>query len=141
MYFTLPGNARRKTMKESVNIIETGTIITLESNLNVSELPWNAHPKCQGVALKHVITGNMTGGQLSCHIVRVQAGCEISEHVHPDKLELHEVLIGHGHGILKNKEVPYQAGVSVIIPANEPHRVIAGTEDIYLLAKFTPALL
>lgn len=128
-------------MKEFVNCLNAGTVTTLENSINVSELPWNAHPKCQGVALKHVITGQMTGGQLSCHIVRVQAGCEISEHVHPDKLELHEVLSGQGRGVLKDQTIPYQAGISVIIPANEPHRVIAGDEDVYLLAKFTPALM
>jgi quercetin dioxygenase-like cupin family protein len=128
-------------MKEFVKAIDEGKIVCLEHEMNAAHLRWNAHPMYKGVMLKHLITGESTNSQLSCHLVKIQAGCEIGEHVHADKLELHEVLSGHGKGILVNKEILYLAGTSVIIPANEPHKVIAGEEDMYLLAKFTPALV
>jgi quercetin dioxygenase-like cupin family protein len=128
-------------MKEHVKAIDEGKIVCFENEINAAHLTWNAHPKCKGVSLKHLITGKSTNGQLSCHLVRIEAGCEISEHVHADNLELHEILSGHGKGILVHKEIPYLAGTSVVIPANELHKVTAEEEDIYLLAKFTPALI
>ena len=128
-------------MKEYVNAIEAGKIVCLENEMDATQLECNAHAKCKGVSLKHLVTDKSTGGKLSCHLVRIQAGCEISEHVHPDKLELHEILSGQGKGILVHKEIPYLAGTYVVISANAPHRVIAGEEDVYLLAKFTPALV
>lgn len=128
-------------MKEHVSTIDHGRIVCLENEVDTAHLAWNAHPKCEGVFLKHLVTGEATHGQLSCHLVRIEAGCEISEHVHPDRLELHEVLSGQGTGTLREKEIPYLAGTSVVIPANEPHRILAGEEEVYLLAKFTPALV
>ena len=128
-------------MKEHVSTIDHGRIVCLENEVDAAHLAWNAHPKCKGVSLKHLVTGEATQGQLSCHLVRIEAGCKISQHVHPTQLELHEVLSGQGTGMLREKEIPYLAGTSVVIPANEPHRVLAGEEDVYLLAKFTPALV
>ena len=116
-------------------------IFGLEQEIDVSQLQWNPHPTCQGVALKHLVTGKLTDGRLSCHLVKIDAGCEISEHVHEGQLELHEVLSGQGTGNLLAQEIPYIAGTSVVIPANISHKVLAGEEPLYLLAKFTPALV
>ncbi len=128
-------------LNDYLNILQDGAIISAEQATQTAALAWNQHPTCPGVALKHLITGKQTGGALSCHIVKVAAGCEITEHIHADKLELHEILSGNGVGVLVAQEIPYIAGTAVIIPASQPHKVSAGAEDLYLLAKFTPALL
>ena len=128
-------------MNDLVNTFDAATIVNLHDTIQASHLPWNAHPTCQGVALKHLITGACTQGHLSCHLVRIEAGCEIGEHTHPDKLELHEVLHGEGKARLEEQSIAYRPGTAVVIPANTPHRVIAGDQDLYLLAKFTPALV
>ena len=52
-----------------------------------------------------------------------------------------QVLEGQGKAFLNGKEIEYESGVSVVIPADIKHSVIAGNEDLYLLAKFAPALL
>ena len=116
-------------------------IFSLEQESESSQLPWNSHPTCEGVALKHLITGELTDGRLSCHLVKIDAGCEISEHVHAGQLELHEVLSGEGTGSLPGREIPYATGATVVIPADTAHKVLAGENTLYLLAKFTPALL
>lgn len=128
-------------MKAHLEILEAAKIIGLSHETETAHLNWNPHPKCRGVALKHLLTGETTDGKLSCHLVRIQAGCEISEHIHAEQFELHEVVSGQGTGVLVDKEISYLPGTTVIIPANKPHKVIAGKEDVYLLAKFTPALL
>jgi len=105
-------------------------------------LPWNPHPTFPGVALKHLVTGADTRGALSAHLVRVEPGCCLLEHVHPDKLELHDVVQGAGTCALADKTVRYEPGACGLIPANVAHSVRADAgESLYILAKFAPALL
>lgn len=120
---------------------EQGTIITPETRQTIRDLPWNKHATCEGVFLKHLITGAVTNGQFSCHLVRVQAGHEISEHIHAKNWELHEVIAGDGRGFLNGQELSYQPGNTIVIPLGEKHRVVAESADLYLWAKFIPALI
>jgi len=129
------------TTNEIVKKIDGGKIIYLEKEMDAKELDWNAHPTFKGVFLKHLVKGEDTDGKFSCHLVKVEAGCEIGEHVHEGQFELHEVIAGNGEGVLVGKKIPYQLGVSVVIPNGIKHKVIAGEEDLYLLAKFVPALV
>jgi quercetin dioxygenase-like cupin family protein len=109
---------------------------------DLAALPWNPHPTFPGVAMKHLVTGSDTDGTLSAHLVRVEPGCCLMEHVHPDKLELHEVVLGAGTCALAGKTVRYEPGACGLIPANVAHSVRADAENfLYILAKFAPALL
>ena len=124
-----------------VRKIDEGKIVYLEEEVGVKNLDWNAHTAFKGVFLKHLVKSEHTGGKFSCHLVKVKSGCEIGEHVHEDNWELHEVIDGNGKGVLGDKEIRYELGVSVVIPEGVKHKVIAGEEDLYLLAKFVPALV
>lgn len=126
---------------EIVRKIDEGKIVYLEKEADTKNLGWNAHATFKGVFLKHLVKGEDTGGKFSCHLVKVESNCEIGEHIHKDKWELHEIIDGEGKGILAEKEIPYKPGVSVVIPEGVKHKVIAGEEDLYLLAKFVPALI
>ena len=88
-----------------------------------------------------MITGKQTDGKFSSHLVRVKNGCEIGEHIHEGKWELHEVVCGQGVCRIETSEIPYVKGVTAVIPADLPHSVKAAEADLYLLAKFIPALL
>jgi quercetin dioxygenase-like cupin family protein len=96
---------------------------------------------CQGVYVKHLVTGKDTGGKFSCHIIRVDAGAVIGDHVHARALELNEVLGGAGTGTLEGEAFSFVPGVVALIPEGRAHGVIAGNEGLYFLAKFVPALL
>ncbi len=121
--------------------IEQGQIVTLENNTDMTDLKWNKLASCERVFLKHMVTGKFTDGKFSCHLVKVQAGCEISEHVHQNNWELHEVAAGEATGYLADKTISYVTGTTIVIPQGEKHRVVAGEQDLYLLAKFIPALV
>jgi len=121
--------------------IQEGLIFYTSDEANVKDLSWHEHPTFSGVALKHLITAKNTDGKFSSHLVRVNSGCEIGEHIHEGKLELHEVLQGHGKCIIESKEVNYYGGIAAIIPSDIPHTVKAGEDDLYILAKFIPALV
>jgi quercetin dioxygenase-like cupin family protein len=120
--------------------VEQGTIITPSKKTRSKELPWNAHPSFKGVYLKHLVKGEDTDGKFSCHLVKVDAGCQIGLHIHEGKWELHEVLEGNGECILDQQKIPYQPGVTAIIPENMKH-IVNADQELYLLAKFIPALV
>lgn len=121
--------------------IKQGRLFVNEMNIDISQLDWNDHPSYEGVALKNIVTGDMIDKKISCHLVRVKAGCEIEEHVHASNCELHEPISGTGKGIINNREIDYFPGISVVVPEGVSHRVTAGEEDLYFLAKFVPALV
>jgi len=129
------------TSSEIVKKVDEGKIVYLEKEVDAKDLVWNAHPTFKGVSLKHLVKGESTNGKFSCHLVKVESGCEIGEHIHADKWELHEIIGGIGKCILADKEIRYELGVSVVIPEGVKHKVVAGEEDLYLLAKFVPALV
>jgi len=140
-------NAQPATKEDAMRddfatFIGAGRLACPQCDTDLTAKPWNPHPTFPGVALRHLITGADTDGRLSAHLVRISAGCELREHVHPGSLELHEVAAGAGTCALGEKSVRYEPGACGLIPAGTPHSVRADAgEDLYILAKFAPALL
>jgi mannose-6-phosphate isomerase-like protein (cupin superfamily) len=124
-----------------VNKISNGKIADLDKEVNASDLEWNKHPSFKGVYLKHLVKGETTNSKFSSHLIKIEAGYEIGEHIHKNNWELHEPIEGIGKGFLGEKEIEYELGVSVVIPEGVMHKVVAGDKDLYLLAKFIPALV
>ena len=120
--------------------IETGEIFHLDKAVLASDLIWNDHAKFKGVAIKHLVKGEDTGGKFSCHLVRVEGGHQIGAHIHDSSFELHEVLEGAGVCELGEKKIAYKPGVTVVIPSGVTHSVTA-EKELYLLAKYFPAMV
>ncbi|MEW6104593.1 MAG: LuxR C-terminal-related transcriptional regulator [bacterium] len=119
---------------EIVRKIEKGKVVCLDKEQEIGILQWNAHPAFKGVFFKHLIKAESTNSKFSCSLVRIDAGYEISEHIHEDRWELHEIISGIGKGILKDKEIQYAPHISVVIPEGIKHKVIADKEDLYLMS-------
>ncbi len=128
-------------MNETVKGLSEGKIVYTDKELNVTDLEWNPHPSFTGAFLKHLVKGDATGGKFSCHLIRIQDGFEIGEHVHDGKWEFINIVGGVGKGEIAGKETVCELGVSLVVPENVKHRIVAGNGDVYLLAKFIPALL
>jgi quercetin dioxygenase-like cupin family protein len=127
---------------ETTTLVGAGHLARPEAETDLNTLPWHAHPRFAGVALRHLVTGAETGGALSAHLVRIEAGCCLESHVHEASLELHEVVRGAGNCDLSGRLVAYAPGVCGLIPAGTRHAVQAAAEgDLYILAKFVPALV
>lgn len=118
-----------------------GTVFSMNKEQKISDLAWNPHATFKGVYLKHLIAGKDTGDKLSCHIVKIEPECVLDTHSHDGKIEIHEVVAGSGKMYLDGREINYLPGQICLIPANVPHKVVAGKEGMYILAKFTPSLL
>ncbi|TAJ11186.1 cupin domain-containing protein [Marinilabiliaceae bacterium JC017] len=119
----------------------SGNVTLAGTTLNTENLCWNKHPTQKGVSIKHLIKGESTGNRVSCHLVKVEPGCEIAKHNHPGKEELHEVLEGCGSCQLEETRLDYTCGSIALLPADKDHAVKAGEKGLILMAKFFPALV
>ena len=127
--------------KRFAQCIENGIVTYCEKDQEIGDITWTPHAKFTGVFLKHLLKGADTAGMLSCHLVKVEPGCVLDEHLHAGEWELHEVIGGEGQGYLGTKDIEYHPGRVVIIPQNTKHKVVAGPSGLMLLAKFFPALM
>ncbi len=123
------------------NAFNKGKLYINDKCIDVENLEWNEHAAFKGVFLKHIIKGESTDNKLSCHLVKINPGCEIGLHNHIGKTELHEILSGNGHCSIEQTNIDYKKGVVGFIPADKDHSVKAEDEGLLLLAKFFPALL
>ena len=125
---------------DTFNIFDNGRLSLPGKVTDFNGLKWNAHPTFKGVRLKHIVTAQDTGGAFSYHLVKVEPGCKIGNHVHATQLETHEVIAGCGTCINNGDQIAYTPGTISIIPAAIPHEVAADDNGLYLFAKFMPAL-
>ena len=137
--------AQQKKTPEIENMflskILTGTVFSTNEAKAVADLPWNAHASFKGVFLKHLIVSKDTDDKLSYHIVKIEPECVLDTHLHDGKIEIHQIIAGSGKMYLEGKVIDYSQGQICIIPANTPHKVVAGKDGMYILAIFTPSLL
>ena len=110
------------------------------ATISFSNIPWSKHPTFDGVELKHIVTAKETEGQFSYHLVRIAPGKAIGNHIHQTQLETHEIISGTGICINNGAKLTYEPGVISILPIGTPHEVQAGSDGLYLFAKFIPAL-
>ncbi len=125
----------------NTNIFDKGKLFINGECVDVHKLTWNEHSAFKGVFLKHVIKGESTDNRFSCHLVKINPGCEIGIHNHAGKTELHEVISGSGYCTIEQTKIEYREGVIGFISADKNHSVRAESEGLFLLAKFFPALL
>lgn len=127
-----------KNLYEKFN--NDGKLLLPNTAINFSDIPWNKSPANEGVELKHIVTAQQTNGEFSYHLIRIDPNMKIGNHTHKEQLETHEVIAGNGICINAGKELSYEPGIISIFPKNIPHEVTAGTNGLYLFAKFMPAL-
>ena len=120
---------------------ETGSVSGSAGKRKTESIAWTPHPAFAGVSMKHLVTGADTNGTSSVHLVRVNPGCCIGDHIHDGKTEIHQVVSGDGRCLVEEREIEYGEGVVAVIPADRQHSVVADEPGLFLLAVFSPALL
>ena len=106
-----------------------------------NDISYTPHKLFKGVYLKHLVSGGMTDSRISSHLVKVEPFCSLDMHTHSEQHEIHEVLQGSGKCQIAEKQLLYTPGTVVVIHQNTPHMVTAGENGLYILVKFSPALL
>ena len=127
--------------KAITSALGNGTLFFEDRSAEIEKLPWNPHPKFEGTFIKHLITGADNENLASCHLVRVNPGYELTDHIHENEWEYHHILEGDGTGYLDGRPMVYETGKIAVIPRGMRHKVIAGNKGILILATFLPALL
>lgn len=123
-----------------VELFAEGKIVFPGKEVAAAKLPWYVHPNFRGVYLKDLVTAADTKGAFSCHVVKIEKGFEVGEHDHKAEWEFNEVLSGDGSMVVDGKKVACGPGFSYVTPPGISHIVSATGDDIYMLAKFVPAL-
>ena len=121
-------------------LFNKGKLVLPEKEAGFAKIEWSKHPTFAGVELKHIITAKDTEGMFSYHLVRIAPDCSIGNHIHETQLETHEVIKGSGRCVNAGSTIPYEPGTISIMQAGTAHEVHAGSEGLYLFAKFMPAL-
>lgn len=119
---------------------ENGKLYLPTKTILFGEIAWDRHPSFDGVELKNIVNGKDTGGKLSYHLVRIAPNKTIGNHIHEMQLETHEVIFGTGTCVTNGKKSTYEVGVISVFPIGVRHEVTAGSDGLYLFAKFIPAL-
>lgn len=122
-------------------IFTEGKILFPGKAVDAAKLSWYEHPAFKGVFLKDLVTAADTKGAFSCHVVKVKKGCQVGEHYHNAEWEFNEALEGTWLLTLGGKQYECGPGFTCVTPPGVPHVVSAPDEDVYLLAKFVPALV
>lgn len=117
-----------------------GLVSVSSGETSANDKCWNAHPAFAGVSLKHLISARDTGGQFSCHLVRIEPEQAIGLHTHPQSQEMHMVMGGSGECRISGTSHHYQPGTTCLIAAATEHEVLAAHGGLELLAVFSPAL-
>lgn len=125
---------------DTFELFNNGKLVLPEKETGFAGIEWSEHPIFKGVELKHIITAKDTDGKFSYHLVRIAPDCSIGNHTHETQLETHEVIKGSGKCVNAGSTIPYKPGTISIMQAGVPHEVDAGSEGLYLFAKFMPAL-
>lgn len=122
-------------------VFESGAVYGIDFEAESSKNDYVSHKVFKGVSLKHLVKGNATNNQISCHLVKVEPFCILDTHTHPEQFEIHEVIYGDGDCRIAENKIAYKPGTVGVIPPNTEHKVVAGKDGLFILAKFTPALL
>jgi quercetin dioxygenase-like cupin family protein len=127
-------------MDKIIEEFNSGSLKLPDCEKAFADIPWSQHPTFEGVELKHIVTAADTNGRFSYHLVHIAPNKSIKSHIHQTQLETHEVISGTAQCINNGTELDYKPGVISIMEAGTPHEVNAGNNDLYLFAKFFPAL-
>ncbi|WP_051260986.1 cupin domain-containing protein [Desulfovibrio inopinatus] len=126
-------------IRNTIHALETAAISTTTGIAHVADLQWKPHPVFPGVMMKTLLSSEKTGGDLSCHLVKVAPESCLETHIHEQQQELHHVVAGSADAEVDGRHVRYTPGNLSVIATGTPHRVLAGTDGLLLLAIFTPA--
>jgi len=98
------------------------------------------HPKEKGVYMKHFFS-SADNDRLNNLEVTIEAGCEISPHIHDNSSEFYYVVSGFGEFMTDGKWHPFKVGDALKAPSGMEHAIKnTSTERVVLFSTFSPAI-
>jgi quercetin dioxygenase-like cupin family protein len=125
---------------ETYKRFDSGKIVFPEKEIDASLVSWKKHPVFSGVFVKELVSAADTDGTFNCLLIKIEKGAEVSDHTHDTQWEFNEVLDGDGVFGFGDKKSACKPGDSYVNPPGISHSVAALKEDLYIFAKFIPAM-
>jgi quercetin dioxygenase-like cupin family protein len=108
----------------------------------MEKIPWIPHPTAEGVQIKPFISEKEHGLGVTLMLVKIPAGKEVAEHIHPNQDDILYPLSGKGamwvDGAGKFSLGP---GIVVRVPKEIKHKGFDVTEELLICDVFCSALL
>ena len=110
-------------------------------SIDANSLPWSPSRSFPGAQVKHLETRSSHPG-LSFHVVKIEAGAEMTEHVHEQSIETLYVISGRCILNVDKQQFGGGAGFCATVPARAPHSVKnAGDTPLELVMVYSPPLV
>lgn len=108
----------------------------------IESLPWSPHPVVEGVQIKSLVSKKQDGLDVTCMLVKVPAGKEVAEHIHPEQDDILYPLSGKATMWIDGTgEFLLQPGTFVRVPKGTKHRIFGVKEELLVYDVFCPALM
>jgi len=108
----------------------------------MEKIPWGPHSIAEGVHIKPLISKKEHGLDVTCMLVRIPAGKEVGEHIHPTQDDILYPLADKGAMWVDGTgQFPLEPGIVVRVPKGTKHRVFGVNEELLIYDVFCPALL
>jgi quercetin dioxygenase-like cupin family protein len=114
----------------------------LEAYRLIERIPWIPHSTAEGVQIKPFISQKEHGLGVTCMLVKIPAGKEVSEHIHSNQDDILYPLTGKARMWVEGTgEFSLEPGIIVRVPKGTKHRIFGATQDLLIYDVFCPALL
>ncbi len=108
----------------------------------LEDLEWEPHPRLKGVKIKTMLSRKKDNADITCYLVSVPKGGEVTGHIHEKSDEAIYPLKGKGKMFIEGEgEFDLIPGAFVRLPKNTTHRGYDIEEDLLLYAVFVPPIL
>ena len=108
--------------------------------VDATAMEWGEHPRVAGIYVKKLLTEN-ENPLASVNLVKVPEGGIVGHHMHKDQVETVYILKGQCTLTIGGKDMPFNAGQIVALPAGLEHELRnAGSEPAELITFFTPPI-
>jgi quercetin dioxygenase-like cupin family protein len=116
--------------------------VILEAYRFMEKIPWIPHPTAEGVQIKPFISAKEHGLGVTLMLVKIPAGEEVAEHIHPNQDDILYPLAGKGAMWVDGAgKFPLEPGIVVRVPRGTKHKIFEVTEGLLIYDVFCPALL
>jgi quercetin dioxygenase-like cupin family protein len=108
----------------------------------IDDIPWAPHPVLAGISIKPLISKKEHNLDVSCILVKVPAGREVPEHIHPEQDDILFPLQGKALMWVEGVgDFSLESGMIVRVPKGRKHKITNVVADLLVYDVFCPALI
>ena len=108
----------------------------------IEDILWAPHPVVPGISIKPLISKKEHNLNVTCMLVKVPAGKEVPEHIHPGQDDILFPLQGKAVMWIEGVgDISLESGVIVRVPKGRKHKITNVVADLLIYDVFCPALI